>query len=40
MRTMLEEWTEHDPVSEWEVERNQRICIAQGTGNEFVSVCN
>jgi deoxyribonuclease-1 len=38
-RTMLERWNEKDPVSDWEIERNQRICKAQGSGNELVSIC-
>jgi deoxyribonuclease-1 len=39
-RDMLEEWTENDPVSEWEIERNKRICIEQGSGNNLVAICN
>jgi deoxyribonuclease-1 len=39
-RTMLEQWNEKDPVSDWEKERNQRICKTQGSGNELVSSCN
>jgi len=39
-KLMLEQWNENDPVSDWEKERNKRICKAQGSGNELVSQCN
>lgn len=39
-RVMLERWNVTDPVSYWEKERNQRICKAQGSGNNLVSTCN
>lgn len=39
-RAMLELWGETDPLSAWEIERNKRICEAQGTGNDLVSTCN
>jgi deoxyribonuclease-1 len=39
-KLMLEDWSSIDPVSNWEVERNKRICKAQGSGNELVSSCN
>jgi len=39
-RSMLEQWDKVDPVSDWEIERNNRICRVQGTGNELVSACN
>jgi deoxyribonuclease-1 len=39
-RAMLEQWNAKDPVTDWELERNKRICKAQGTGNELVSACN
>lgn len=38
-RNMLEQWNEIDPVSDWEIERNKRICKAQASGNDLVSVC-
>lgn len=36
---MLHEWAVVDPISEWELERNQRICNKQGSGNLLVSEC-
>jgi deoxyribonuclease-1 len=39
-KRMLEQWNENDQVSDWEKERNQRICKAQGSGNDLVSSCN
>ena len=39
-KLMLEQWNVKDPVSNWEKERNQRICKAQGSGNELVSECH
>lgn len=39
-RIMLEEWAESDSVSAWEIERNKRICVAQGSGNDLVAACN
>lgn len=36
----LERWNNDDPVSEWEVECNNRIYKAQGAGNDFVYKCN
>jgi len=39
-RVMLDRWNVKDPVSDWEIERNQRICKAQGTSNNLVSTCN
>lgn len=38
-RALLKLWDEADPVSEWEVERNNRICEVQGSGNELVGKC-
>jgi deoxyribonuclease-1 len=38
-RIMLERWNAKDPISDWEKERNQRICKTQGSGNELVSIC-
>jgi endonuclease I len=37
---MLKQWSESDPVSVWEIERNKRICKAQGSGNELIALCN
>jgi len=37
---MLKQWDENDPVSDWEKERNKRICMAQGSGNELIALCN
>jgi endonuclease I len=37
---MLEDWSSIDPVSDWEKERNKRICKVQGSGNDLVSLCN
>lgn len=39
-RIMLEDWSSIDPVSDWEKERNKRICEVQGSGNDLVSLCN
>ena len=38
-RNMLEEWSNSDPVSDWEKVRNKRICLAQGSGNELIGHC-
>jgi deoxyribonuclease-1 len=38
-RITLDQWNEKDPVSDWEKERNKRICKAQGSGNELVDLC-
>jgi deoxyribonuclease-1 len=37
--SMLEEWNDKDPVSDWELERNKRICEVQGRANDLVSIC-
>lgn len=39
-RSMLKQWNEQDPVNDWEIERNKRICKAQGSANDLVSTCN
>jgi endonuclease I len=41
-RTMLEHWSAIDPVSDGDckLERNKRICKAQGSGNYLVSICD
>jgi deoxyribonuclease I len=36
---MLLEWAANDPLNDWELERNKRICLAQGTGNPLISEC-
>ena len=36
---MLEQWNNKDPISDWEVERNKRICKAQGSGNNLINEC-
>lgn len=38
-KIMLKQWNESDPVSDWEIERNNRICKSQGSGNELVGDC-
>ena len=37
---MLEQWNNQDPISDWEIERNKRICKAQGSGNNLMNVSN
>jgi deoxyribonuclease-1 len=37
-KLMFNQWNEKDLVSEWE--RNKHICKAQGSGNDFVALCN
>lgn len=39
-RIMLGSWNDSDPVSDWEIERNKRICAVQGSGNDLVSECH
>ncbi|MCH8173410.1 MAG: endonuclease, partial [Proteobacteria bacterium] len=34
---MFQEWSEGDPVGEWEIERNRRIYCEQGTFNSYIS---
>jgi len=34
---MFQEWSETDPVDEWEIERNRRVYCEQGTQNLYVS---
>ncbi len=36
---MLDKWSENDPITEWEIERNKRICQAQGSGNNLIGKC-
>ncbi|UUO25457.1 hypothetical protein FGD67_21240 [Colwellia sp. M166] len=38
-KLMLEQWNDQDPISDWEVERNKRICKAQGSGNNLINEC-
>ena len=38
-KLMLEQWNDQDPISDWEVERNKRICKAQGSGSNLINEC-
>ena len=37
--SMLYRWSLEDPVTDREIEINQRICEQQGKGNRFVRAC-
>lgn len=39
-QAMLKRWAGEDPVSDWELKRNQRICDVQGQGNPYVAECD
>ena len=37
---MLQHWAGQDPVTDWELIRNRRICAAQGVGNTLIGDCD
>jgi len=37
---MFQQWAGSDPISDWELERNRRICAKQGSSNPLVSDCH
>ena len=37
--SMLYRWAAEDPISDWEIERNNLICNKQGRGNRYVRAC-
>lgn len=34
---MFDTWSDADPVDDWELERDERIAVAQGNHNAFVT---